>query len=208
MASAAVWRPPSLRESSPARVHIFPTLLYRCPGVGFGLLSGPMRQEGPRGGRTVTASHEFVPIRGHSALVPPLARDGDVRGREDQRRRQRDVYWRCAVVRQDPRILKKLGGAGHLRPWRIRVFPSGDSGSRSPRSSSTASRIPLGCACLRSRLSSGAFGSLSAYSLPQRTDRRHPLGLGRYAREPIERQWASVHYECRAGHNSVHSAGS
>ena len=81
MASAAARWPPSHRESSSAPVRIFPTLVHRCTGVGFGLLSGPMRQEGPRAGRTDTASHEFVSVRRHAALAPSLAGDRDVRGR-------------------------------------------------------------------------------------------------------------------------------
>ena len=67
MASAAVRRPPSLRESSPPRVRIFPTLVYRCTGVDFRLLSGLMPHEDPRGGRTDTASPEFTSIRRHPA---------------------------------------------------------------------------------------------------------------------------------------------
>ena len=46
----------------------------------------------------------------------------DERGRDDHRCRERDAHWRCAVVRQDPRIPKKLGGTEHLRPWGIAVF--------------------------------------------------------------------------------------
>lgn len=70
---------------------------------------------------------------------------------------------------------------------------TGDSGSRPPSDWAPRASIPPGCACLRSRVSSGAFRSLSSYSLPRHPYRRH-RDAGLAGTEEIHTE--EIHNEC------------
>ena len=100
----------------------------------------------------------------HVRAERTAGRLGDVWGRNDHRRPERDAHCRRAVVCPGPWIPENQGSIGGLRLREISVVIRQLRLSAAPTTGRPVSGSPPWCACLRPGLSSGAFRSLTVTS--------------------------------------------